>query len=52
MEAGVHTHLNWVFSTPGQYRIGVQAPGLLAATAAKLAELRQPLVPKDLVTLD
>ena len=27
-----HAHVNWVFSTPGQYRIGFQASGVLAKT--------------------
>ncbi len=32
LTAGGHTHVNWVFSTPGQYRIGVEASGVLTAT--------------------
>jgi surface-anchored protein len=32
LSAGGHTHVNWVFSTPGQYRIGLQASGVLADT--------------------
>jgi surface-anchored protein len=30
LSAGSHFHANWVFSTPGQYRIGLQASGVLA----------------------
>lgn len=30
--AGGHTHVNWAFTTPGKYRIGFQATGVLAAT--------------------
>jgi surface-anchored protein len=29
---GGHTHVNWAFTTPGKYRIGFQATGVLAAT--------------------
>lgn len=32
LTAGSHTHVHWAFSTPGQYRIGLQASGVLAAT--------------------
>ena len=32
LTAGGHTHVNWVFTAPGQYRIGLQASGVLAAT--------------------
>ncbi len=32
LTAGGHVHVNWVFSAPGQYRIGLQASGVLAAT--------------------
>jgi surface-anchored protein len=32
LTAGSHTHANWVFTAPGQYRIGLQASGVLAAT--------------------
>jgi len=32
LAAGGHTHVNWVFTAPGQYRIGFQASGMLAAT--------------------
>jgi surface-anchored protein len=32
LAAGGHTHVNWVFTAPGQYRIGLQASGVLAAT--------------------
>lgn len=28
---GTHTHLNWAFTEPGLYRIGVRASGILAA---------------------
>lgn len=32
LTAGSHTHVNWAFSSPGQYRIGLQASGVLSAT--------------------
>lgn len=32
LTTGGHAHLNWVFTAPGQYRIGLQASGVLAAT--------------------
>ncbi len=32
LTAGGHTHVNWVFGTPGQYRIGFQASGVLTDT--------------------
>jgi surface-anchored protein len=34
LSAGGHVHVNWVFTAPGQYRIGLQASGVLAATGA------------------
>ncbi|MBK9137899.1 MAG: choice-of-anchor M domain-containing protein [Verrucomicrobia bacterium] len=32
LTAGSHVHVNWVFTAPGRYRIGLQASGVLAAT--------------------
>jgi surface-anchored protein len=32
LTAGGHVHVNWVFTAPGQYHIGLQASGVLAAT--------------------
>ncbi len=32
LAAGGHTHVNWAFSAPGKYRIGLQATGVLATS--------------------
>jgi surface-anchored protein len=32
LTAGGHVHVHWAFTAPGQYRIGLQASGVLAAT--------------------
>lgn len=32
LAAGSHAHASWAFSNPGEYRLGLQASGVLAAT--------------------
>jgi surface-anchored protein len=42
--AGSHSHVNWVFTSPGSYRIGLQASGVLTSdgsvSTSEIAEYR------------
>lgn len=32
LTAGAHTHVNWAFTAPGRYRVGLRASGMLASS--------------------
>lgn len=36
-QVGSHTHVNWAFSAPGVYRLGLQTSGILAADGNRVA---------------